>query len=166
MNLSRRHFLFVPGLIGAGLFAISAWNGPAYADTGLPDAFPGSFRGTVVGPAGVSSGDFTVVIEQQENGFIVRWPPRRAVEFQPADRPGVYRTDGDANPITGETAYWARIDGDSLIIYSVQIDEHGVYDIHNYIYAPAGNGLDLVIRRIRGGAEPIESKGRLEKNDR
>lgn len=166
MTLSRRCFLFVLGLIGAGLSANIAWQGRAIADTGLPGAFAGSFRGAVAGPTGVSSGDFTVVIERHEDSFIVRWPPRRAVEFRAAGRPGVFRTDDEANPLTGETAYWARTDGDSLIVYSMQTDEHGGYDIYNYIYAPADDGLDLVIRRIRGGAEPIESRGRLEKYGR
>lgn len=166
MILSRRHFLPVLGLIGAGLSAIPAWHGPAYANTGLPDALPGSFRGAITGPAGTSSGDFTVVVERTDDGFIVRWPPRQVVEFRAAGRPGVFRTDGAANPLAGKTAYWARIDGNALIVYSMQIDEDGGYDIHNYIYTPAGGGLDLVIRRIRGGAEPIESRGRLEKYGR
>jgi len=166
MTVSRRHILPLLGLIGAGLCSLAAWHGLANAGVGLPDALRGKFRGTITGPVGTSGGDFTVVIERTDDGFAVRWPPRQAVTFRAAGRPGVFRTDGNTNPITGETAYWARIDGSTLIVYSMQIDEHGGYDIHNYIYAPAGDAIDLIIRRIRGGAGPVESRGRLEKYGR
>lgn len=160
-----RHFRFLllPALILGWLSSLSAWSSEVRAETGLPAGFWGSFRGALVGPAGAINGDFTVAIEGAGDGFIVRWPPRRAVEFRPAGREGVFRTSGDAKPLAGGTAYWARFDGTSLIVYSMQVDEHGGYDIHTYIYAPAGSGLDLVIRRIRAGAEPTESKGMLNK---
>lgn len=166
MMVSRRRILPVLGLIGIGFSAISPWHGRVYANPGLPDALQGSFRGTITGPAGANSGDFTVVIGRMGDGFVVRWSPRQTVEFYPAGRPGVFRTNSIANPLAGETARWARLDGKSLIVYSMQVDEHGGYDILNYNYAPSGGGLDLVIRRIRSGAEPVESKGRLEKYGR
>lgn len=170
IKVSRHQFSSAPALLGAAPALILAWllalSGPAQAATGLPDAFPGSFRGAIVGPAGASDGDFTVVIERTGDGFAMRWPPRREVAFQMTDRPGVFRTGDAPNPITGDIAYWARIDNGSLIVYSMQIDEHGGYDIHNYSYTPADGGLDLVIKRIRGGAGPSEYRGRLEKYGR
>lgn len=170
MKQSRHQFSSAPALLGAAIGLVVAWlfvmPGPAQAATGLPDAFPGSFRGAIVGPGGASDGDFTVIIERTDDGFAMRWPPRREVAFQMADRPGVFRTGDAPNPIAGDTAYWARIDEGDLIVYSMQIDEHGGYDIHNYTYTPVGGGLDLVIKRIRGGAEPSEYRARLEKYGR
>ncbi len=149
-------------LIVAFLVAFTAMAGTVRAQGALPDGYTGKFRGAVAAP-GNASGDFTVVIESRGDGFTVRWPPRIAVDFEPADRPGVFRDSDASKPMTGETVYWARLDSGGLVVYSMQLDEHGGYNIASYIYAPAGEGLDLIIRRIKVGGDPVEFSGKLER---
>ena len=128
----------------------------------LPDGFYGKFRGAVAAP-GNASGEFTVAIERMKGGFKVGWAPRIAVEFESAGRPGVFRDSADGEPMSGDPVYWARLAEGRLIVYAMQIDEHGGYTIQRYDYAPAGDGLDLAIRRIRLGGGPVEFKGRLDR---
>ncbi len=152
--------LAVPALILA--FAILLAATPAWAKGDLPGEFYGKFRGAVAAP-GNASGNFSVEIEDRKDGFSVRWQPRISVNFEPAGRPGVFRDSKAGQPMSGDPLYWARMDSGRLIVYSMQLDEHGGYDINSYIYAPNGKGLDLSIRRIKVGGDPVEFTGRLER---
>lgn len=149
-------------LIVAFLVAFTAIAGTARAQGALPDGYFGKFRGAVAAP-GNASGDFTVSIESRGDGFTVRWPPRIAVDFEPANRPGVFRDAQTGKPMSGDPVYWARVDSGGLVVYSMQLDEHGGYNIGSYAYVPAADGLDLVIRRIKVGGDPVEFSGKLER---
>ncbi len=149
-------------LIVAFLVAFTAMAGTVRAQGALPDGYTGKFRGAVAAP-GNASGDFTVAIESREDGFTVRWAPRIAVDFEPAGRPGVFRDSKASKPMSGDPVYWARLDSGRLIVYSMQLDEHGGYDIGSYVYVPAAGGLELVIRRIKVGGDPVEFSGKLER---
>lgn len=133
----------------------------AHADEMPPTSLQGRFRGNLTAQDGTSGGDFSVTIDIREDRFSVRWPPRIAVTFEATDRAGVFRPTDRTNPLTGSASYWARLDGVRLVVYELQIDEHGGYDIRNYAYASSEGGLDLVIHRIRSGAAPGVSRARL-----
>jgi len=135
----------------------------AFAQQRLPDAFDGEFRGTLSGPNGDAGGEFTVIIKNSDGGFTVTWPPRIAAEFEPAGRPGVFRSTEESQILEGGPVYWARIENESLIVYSAQIGEHGGYRIDNFIYTPSGDGLDLVLRQVVTGAGPQISSGKLSR---
>ena len=137
--------------------------GLALAQGALPDGLYGKFRGAVAAP-GNASGEFNVAIEKRRGGFTVRWSPRIAVEFATAGRPGVFRGGGGENPLTGDPVYWARLAEGRLLVYAMKLDEHGGYSIRRFDYTPAGDGLDLVIRRISTGGVPIEWTGRLDRH--
>jgi hypothetical protein len=91
------------------------------------------------------------------------WPPRIAARFEPAGRPGVFKTRGKSQVLEGSPVYWARIEDATLIIYSAQIGEHGGYHIDTFIYTPSGDDLDVVIRQVMTGAEPQISRGKLNR---
>ncbi len=157
----------IPGfaiLIVAFLVAFVGTGGTVRAQDALANGYYGKFRGAVAAP-GNASGIFTVAIESREDGFTVRWSPHIVVDLEPAGRPGVFRDSKASKPMSGETVYWARVDSGGLVVYSMQLDEHGGYDIGSYAYVPAANGLDLVIRRIRVGGDPVEISGKLERYD-
>ena len=148
--------------IVAFLVAFTGITGTVRAQGALPDGYYGKFRGAVAAP-GNASGKFNVAIESREDGFTVRWSPRIVVDFEPAGRPGVFRDSKASEPMSGDPVYWARVDSGGLVVYSMQLDEHGGYDIGSYAYVPVANGLDLVIRRIRVGGDPLEFSGKLER---
>jgi hypothetical protein len=137
--------------------------GLALAQGALPDGLYGKFRGVVAAP-GNAGDQFTVDIEKRRGGFTVRWSPRIVVEFDSAGRPGVFRGGGSAKPMTGDPVYWARLAEGRLLVYAMQLDEHGGYSIRRFDYTPAGDGLDLVIRRISTGGIPVEWTGRLDRH--
>ena len=135
----------------------------AYAQQTLPEEFFGQFRGKLAVGDGTAEGDFTVVIRRTGGGFAVSWPPRISETFEPAGRPNVFKSVTDGRILEGDPFYWARLDGNALIIYEALIGEHGGYRIDNYTYTVAAGDLDLVVRQVVSGAEPRASKGRLER---
>lgn len=162
MNGLQKLALAVPALILAFTVALAAAPAAAWAKGALPDEFQGKFRGAVAAP-GNASGNFTVAIESREDGFTVRWAPRIVVDFKSAGRPGVFRDSKASKPMAGDSVYWARVDSGRLIVYSMQLDEQGGYNIGSYIYTPASSGLELTIRRIKAGGAPVEFIGKLER---
>ncbi len=147
--------------VAMGLALIAA--GPAaFAQQRLPDAFDGKFHGVLSDRSG-KTGEFTVVIKKIGGGFTMTWPPRIAARFEPAGRPGVFRTAAKSQVLEGDPVYWARIENESLIVYSAQIGDRGGYRIHSFIYTPSGDALDLVIRYVMTGAEPQISGGKLKR---
>lgn len=155
-------FSLLPVAVAAFLAAAAGLPDTPRAQNALPDGLYGKFRGAVAAPGNASS-EFTVAIEKAGDGFTVRWPPRIAVEFDPAGRPGVFRGGGE-EPMSGEPIYWARLAEGRLLVYAMQLDEHGGYSIRRFDYTPAGDGLDLVIRRISTGGVPVEWTGRLDRH--
>ncbi len=147
-------------LVALGLALLAA--GPAaFAQQALPDALNGEFRGTLSGYGGEADGAFTVTIRKGSGGFSVTWPPRIVAAFEPAGRPGVFKTTEDVHILDGQPVYWARVVDQILIIYSAQIDEHGGYHIDNFTYVPTADGLELEVRQVMTGAAPKFSSGKL-----
>ncbi len=151
-------------LIVAFLVALTGITQTVRAQDALPSGYYGKFRGAIAAP-GNASGKFNVAIESHEDGFTVRWSPRIVVDFEPAGRPGVFRDNETSEAMSGDPVYWARMDSGGLVVYSMQLDEHGGYEIGSYAYVPTANGLDLVFRRIRVGGDPVEFNGKLERYD-
>lgn len=154
--------LRVQALIWAALLMAAT---PAAAGT-LPDAFLGKFRGTVTGSVGDIEGDFDMVSAAKRYGFTMSWPPNSSTVFEATkNRENVFHARSRGKLIEGAPAFWARLEDGTLLVYSMRIDSHGGYDIYTFIYTPVENGLNLTIRHLRSGSEPLESKGRLERHD-
>lgn len=141
--------------------ALAVAGATAFAQQPLSDGFIGKFRGTLSGRDGRTDGEFTVVIQRTGAGFAVSWPPRVTANLEPADRPGVFRTGHKSHFLEGDPVYWARLEGETLVVYAAQIGEHGGYRIDSFLYTVSGDGLDLVVRQLAGGAEPRILNGRL-----
>lgn len=129
----------------------------------LPEDFLGEFRGAVTGDVAGVEGDFNLVSQEGRNSFLMTWPPNRSAGFEATDNPNVFHAALRGRLIEGTPTFWARLEGGKLIVYSMQIDEHGGYDLYSYIYQPADDGLDLTVRHLRSGSAPMESKGRLKR---
>jgi hypothetical protein len=94
-------------------------------------------------------------------------------QFVPANRPGVYEyqpssgslfssmfaSPATGNPLEGETLIWARIDGDTLAVYSMMIDQAGGFDLDHYSWERTETGLQLTFTKKteeKLSSEPIE----------
>jgi hypothetical protein len=148
--------------IGAALTLLVMVVFPACAEA-LPEEFLGKFQGAITGDVGDLEGNFNLVSQAGRSGFLMSWPPNRSAAFEVSDKPGIFHADFHGRLIEGTPAFWARLEGRKLIVYSMQIDEHGGYDLYSYIYEPVDGGLDLTVRQLRSGSTPLESKGRLKR---
>lgn len=142
-----------------GFFATSS------AAQSLPKEFVGKFRGVIISSTGEVEGEFDLVSNASRNGFTLSWTPGDSVVFEATDHENVFHDRNSGRLLEGAPAFWARLEGNKLIVYSTRLDEHGGYDIFTYIYVPAAGGLALAIRHLRSGSEPLESNGRLERYD-
>lgn len=152
----------VRALAWAMLLMVAA---PAAADT-LPEEFLGKFRGSVTGSVGEVEGDFNMMSSAKRDGFTINWSPNKSAAFKASERKNVFHARSRGKLIEGVPAFWSRLEDGRLLVYSMQIDSHGGYDIYTFIYIPAADGLDMTVRHLRGGSEPLESKARLKRYDR
>ena len=154
--------LRVRALVWAALLVAAA---PAAADT-LPEDFLGKFRGGVTGSVGEVEGDFNMVSGDKRDGFTMAWSPNSSAGFEASDRKNVFHARSRGRLLEGVPAFWARLEDGKLLVYSMQIDSHGGYDIYTFIYTPAADGLDMTVRHLRSGSEPLESRAQLKRYDR
>ena len=154
--------LRVPALVWAVLLTIAT---PAAAGA-LPEEFLGKFRGSVTGSVGEVEGDFNMVSEAKRKGFTIVWSPNSSAGFETSDQENVFHARSSGKLIEGAPAFWSRLEDGRLLVYSMRIDSHGGYDIYTFIYAPTADGLDMIVRHLRSGSEPLESMARLKRYDR
>lgn len=148
-------------LVGAMLLMVAT---PAAADP-LPAEFLGKFRGTVTSGVGEIEGDFNMVSSAKRGGFSMTWSPNKSAEFQPSKNRNVFKAPDSGRLFEGAPAFWSRLEDGKLIVYAMQIGAHGGYDIYTFIYTPAEDGLDMIIRHLRSGSGPMESSARLKRHD-
>jgi len=146
----------------AALLLISLSGAPALAAS-LPDAFVGKFRGVLTSGTGEVEGDFNMTAKSTRYGFTMSWPTNEDVEFEVTNQKNIFHAQTDGRTIEGAPVRWARLEGSTLVVYSLRIDEHGGYDVDTFIYSPMSNGLTLTMRRLRTGSQPLESTGKLER---
>lgn len=152
--------------------------------------FTGRWTGHAIEAPDVSIPADTISIEIREigGGFELSWndltqndrgepsaSPLQA-RFVGTDRPGVFEYAPKAssflgrmfaspttgNPLEGETLLWARIDADTLAVYSLTIDEDGGFDLGHYTWTRTDDGLALHYReRTQDLDEQVVVEGRL-----
>ena len=158
------------GLVLAAVFVSLA--GAAMADI---SQFVGSYKGSaeVLSADGTPTPrDMSVEISKTKNGFQVNWTSTSyrsggrvksksySINFVPSDREKVFAAAMQRNvfghevqldPMAGEPYVWARIDGDTLSLYSIYVSENGGYEIQQYDRTLAEGGLDLKFSSVRNG---------------
>lgn len=166
-------------------------HGVAAEQASLAD-FYGEWRGVtaeVEGLSGVQADDLGVTIRPDEDGFRMRWmafgsaadePDRpRVIEvsFDPTARPGVfaYREEPGSlldrlfaspqttDPLAGETLLWARLEGPSLTVYSLDLDRQGGFRLDRHERTLENGALSLFGTRRTGRGRTVTIEGRLEK---
>jgi len=162
----------------------------AFLPTLLWSADMERFAGTYIGNAEfmedgkVQQRDMSTTIEPSRDGFVLSWTSvtyrsdgrtkqqTYMIEFVPSYRDNIFQSAMKANlfgkaapldPMKGEPYVWARLDGDTISVYSLFIDEDGAYEIQEFNRTLVAGGLDLFFRRVRGGTTVREIRTLLER---
>ena len=164
--------------IGLAIAAL-ALAAPAVADT--IDPFVGTYVGTaqVLGSDGevTEERDMDITIAAERGGgFSITWinvtrvdgrrdvpGVRRRVDevmMEPGDRNGVFlektqrslfERRQDVDVISGDPMRWARIDGDSLGLFSLVVKADGGYELQSYERILTEDGLAIEFSRVING---------------
>lgn len=148
-------------------------------------AFAGSYQGSGVAAGRdsvyftITARDLDVTIKPDGANFEVAWttvihnggPASRVqrksekIAFVVADpkTPGIFRAATPGDPMAGQPYYWARITGQTLIVYALSVAPNGGYDLSSWSRTLTPAGMELVFRRQRDGETPRVVKGRLAK---
>ena len=151
-----------------------------------------AFLGTYTGQAEVEVDgkterrDMSVTIGEADEGFVVEWSSviykadgrtkegTYTINFTPSPRENIFASAMKTNvfgkavpldPLNGEPFVWARLEGDTLSVYSLFINEVGEYEIQEYHRSLAEGGLDLVFRRVRHAESEREIRTFLKKQN-
>lgn len=144
------------------------------------EAFVGSYAGSsdVTSADGeTQKRDMSVTIGETKDGFMVKWTSvsyrsdgrtkakTYEIEFVTSGRGEVFAAAMQRNvfghqvpldPMKGEPYVWARLEGDTLSVFSLFVREDGGYDIQQYDRTLAEGGLDLHFQRFSNGEKQRE----------
>lgn len=161
------------GLAGAIAVTLCLIGSVAQAQV---ERFVGSYEGSasVISTDGTSQPrDMSVEIEETKDGFTVSWTTitYRAdgsrkekpytIDFEPSDRDGIFAAAMRRNvfghnvpldPMKGEPYVWARVQGDTLSVFSIFVMENGGYDIQQFDRTLVDGGLQLNFKSLTDGA--------------
>jgi len=114
---------------------------------------PGSIQQTPPGRID----DIAVEIAKSATGFYVASYQTRSatriassISFRLTAAPGIWRVEGTNDP-TVETAGWARLDGQRLLIDLITLDKDGSTDYQRFVRTVSGDTMKLDFRRLRDG---------------
>lgn len=163
--------------------AWAALAGPAAAETLSIKAFAGTWGGSAVANNrdslyfGVTIRDLDVTITPQDKDFRIAWTTvlrsggtpekpnvrRKSIEmtFVATDKPRVWRLKGATDPLAGGTFGWARLEGRTLTVYLMAIDEQGKYTISRYERRLSDTGMELEFTAVRDGEPARTVRGKL-----
>ncbi len=148
-------------------------------------AFYGSWEGTGAANSPknyfpMNARDLDVKIGPRGDGFNVTWTTitypggenslekvkkkTTSIDFLPSGRPGLYRTARAGDPLSGEAYAWARIKGQTLSVYLLNIDDEGAYVIQSYDRTLTGFAMELTFARIRDDEPERTAIGKLIKS--
>ncbi|WP_424986268.1 hypothetical protein [Microbulbifer sp. S227A] len=159
-------------ILALALFCLAATG--AWADVGR---FVGHYTGSadVIDTDGSKEPrDMSVTISKTKKGFSVRWTTTTyksqnrikdatfEVNFLPTDRQGVFAAamkrnvfghETQLDPMHGEPYVWARIQGDTLTVFSLFVNDSGGYEMQQFDRTLTQGGLDLRFTRTANGRE-------------
>ena len=179
---------FIATAMAAGLAAglTLAAGGMAAAQDLSIRAFKGTWGGSAVANNrdslyfGVTIRDLDVTITPNAEGFRIGWTTvirrggtptkpklrKKSVEmrFVNTGRKGVWKLANSGDMLAGNPYGWARINGRTLTLYVMAINENGSYAISRYARTLSGTGMDLEFTAIRDGEPARVVRGKLVRN--
>ncbi|QFT57780.1 hypothetical protein FIU94_02995 [Sulfitobacter sp. THAF37] len=178
-----------PAFLLVSLIALFSLLAPAAGRAAGIGAFIGDYEGeaTVLIDGETLHRDLSVTIKaEDDDGFTLSWTTatlredgrrkekRYTITFLPSARQGIYQSAMKTNlfgkatpldPLQGEPFVWARIEEDTLSVFSLFIDPTGDYEVQEYHRTLAPGGLELMFRRIRDGEAEREISTLLRRRD-
>jgi len=149
-------------------------------------AFTGTWGGSAVANNrdslyfGVTIRDLDVTVTPTADGFNIGWTTviRRGgtpnqpkvrkksvmMRFVSAGRKGVWKLANSGDMLSGNPYGWARIQGRTLTLYLMAIDQRGRYSMSRYARTLSGTGMDLEFTAIRDGEPARVVRGKLVRN--
>jgi hypothetical protein len=121
--------------------------------------------------------DMSTTINATKTGFELSWTSvsykddgrtkakTYTIEFIPSARENIYKSamkknlfgnDVPLDPLQGEPFVWARLEEDTLSVFSLFINSVGEYEVQEFHRTLVEAGLDLVFRRVHDGASEKE----------
>lgn len=151
---------------------------PAFVFAGDIARFEGTYEGQaeVIYEGETQRRDMSATIEETRSGFELSWTSiihrndgrisekTYSIDFVSSLRENIYTSAMKTNvfgkrvpldPLKGEPFVWARLEGDTLSVFSMFIDAEGEYEIQEYHRTLVDGGLDLYFLRVHTG-EPNE----------
>ena len=137
----------------------------ALAQTGI-ERFVGDYLGSAeveTYDGSIAKRDMSVSISETRAGFTVEWSSTTyrdnktkqksyKVDFVPSPREGIFAAAMSRNvfghsvqldPMKGEPYVWARIEGDTLTMFSLYVRDDGGYEMQQFDRTLADGGLQL-----------------------
>ena len=158
--------------------------GFAHADARIED-FYGSYTGfglatDTSGPFMRTPRDFELAIGPLKGGgFEIVWATLKrkgsdpnALEeevsehrafFKPADKPDLFRGVNNGALFEPGPVTWARLEGDILIIYRMEVEENGLVELHVYERMLTAKGLELFFTATRDNKQIRSVRGSYRK---
>ena len=149
------------------------------------DSFVGQWQGSGISKTseslyfGETVRDFDVVIRRQGAGFTIQWTTvlrqggdpdnpdvrRRSAEkvFMPSGNGQYFVASSLPDPLSGQDYAWARIEGATLTVYILTVDESGLFNMQIYERTLTAPGMVLKFTRVRGSEPSRTVEGRLVK---
>jgi len=166
MNIKKTSYI----LFFAALFAWTVTANPALADKSI-DAFYGEYAGQVTTDGKITRELKLSIQPAKKEGFEIHWSTTTftsdkektksySVSFVPSARDNIYSSAMRRNlfgkltpmdPLKGDPFVWSKIQGDSLIVYSLLINDNGGYEMQDYVRTLTKTGLKLNFSRILDG---------------
>jgi hypothetical protein len=159
---------------------------PTFVFAGDFARFEGTYKGEaeVVFKGETQRRDMSATIEDRKAGFLLSWTSviyrsdgrktekTYTISFVPSGRENIYTSAMKTNvfgkevpldPLKGEPFVWARLEGDTLSVFSLFIDKVGDYEIQEFHRTLVDAGLELRFVRVHNGEPPQEIKTLLAK---
>ncbi len=146
------------------------------------EAFFGRYVGSTVGEE--PKRDIKVTIKPSERGFNVTWSTkstrtdgkikdsRFSINFRSSRQQNVFGSAMGKNmfghekpldPLKGDPYVWAIVDGKTMTVNSLLINENGGYEIQTYKRTLVDGGMSLEYSRVRNGEVLKKIRGQMKK---
>jgi len=160
-----------PYIILVSALLLWAFNtGPAHSESSI-EAFYGVYKGQATSESNTPRKLLLSIKPLKEKGFEVDWSTTTftsgsgktksySVSFVPSGREHIFSSAMRRNlfgklipmdPLKGDPFVWCKIEGNSLIVYSLLIDNDGGYEMQEYDRTLSGDKMSLRFSRIRNG---------------
>lgn len=163
-------------LLGLPFLLLAFAGPPAVAHGADTVSFEGQWRGTAVENSDgidLDAPDLSLRLEPIDNGFELEWTGpgggRESARFvETGEQPGVFAaqaskggwlgfmSSGAVDPLAGDPLTWARLDGDTLVVYKLVLDDRGAFTLDRHEASLQDGMLRLYLSR-RAHGEPVRS---------